>query len=87
MVLSAPLGAKYGPPSQRTAQRMKRFNKGDRVRCRGEFYYVVGGPSNASLGYMYDLSKIPPDIRVLENEMEPALEEGDLPPSPGLATG
>ncbi len=64
---------------------VKRFNKGDRVKCHGEIYYVVGGPVNAALGYMYDLSKVPPDIRVLDTEMEAAPEESDLPESPGLA--
>lgn len=39
---------------------MKRFKAGDRVKCRGEIYYVVGGPVMAALGYMYELSKVPP---------------------------
>jgi hypothetical protein len=64
-------------PLQRTVHPMTRFNKGDRVKCRGEIYYVVGNPTIASLGHMYEISKIPPNIKVLADELELASDEGE----------
>jgi hypothetical protein len=53
---------------------MAKLKVGDRVKYQGEHYYIVEGPHNAALGYMYTLSKTPPPIRVLEQELDAAPE-------------
>ncbi len=53
---------------------MAKLQVGDRVKYRGEFYYIIAGPAIAALGHMYTLSKVPPPIRALGDELEAAPE-------------
>jgi hypothetical protein len=55
---------------------MPNFKIGDRVRHKGEEYFITCGPTIAALGMMYELSKVPPPIRVIESEIEPVTAEG-----------
>jgi hypothetical protein len=48
------------------------FRRGQPVVYNGETYYIVEGPVISTDGPAYQISKVPPPIRVLEHEIKPA---------------
>lgn len=47
------------------------YQVGQPVLYRGRTYYIVDGPVMGTEGSIYQISEVPPPIRVLEHEIKP----------------
>ena len=52
---------------------------GDRVKFKGEYWFVVDGPVMGTEGSIYHLSKVAPPVRALGHELSPD-DGGSDPP-------
>lgn len=49
---------------------MLRLRRGDPVVYNGQVYWIVDGPTNATVGPIYKISVVPPLERIRESELQ-----------------